>query len=299
VTPGGDFARPWPASTGFCQALACGAAFASTNIVLATDESTSCAVDESSFDFCKEVVERLTQSRVPFLIGGAFAFAHFTQMHRDTKDLDLFLKKSDMPRAMKVLGAAGYETELTFPHWLGKAFLGDDFVDLIFNSGNGVAPVDDEFFQYAADDVMFDIPVKVCPIEEMIWTKAFIMERERYDGADVAHLFNLCSGEIDWPRLLRRFGTNWRLLLNHVILFGYIYPHERKSTPAWVMRELLSQLIRDTADSSAQERVCDGTLLSREQYLVDVHDWGYADGRLTKGSMSAEEIELWTKAIEH
>jgi hypothetical protein len=27
--------------------------------------------------------------------------------------------------------------------------------------------------------------VKLMPVEESIWTKAFIMERERFDGADI------------------------------------------------------------------------------------------------------------------
>ena len=32
--------------------------------------------------------------------------------------------------------------------------------------------------------------------EEMIWSKAFIMERERYDGADIAHLILACGGGV-------------------------------------------------------------------------------------------------------
>ena len=47
------------------------------------------------------------------------------------------------------------------------------------------------------------MPVKLAPAEEMIWSKAFIMERERYDGADVAHLLHACARRMDWQRLLR------------------------------------------------------------------------------------------------
>jgi hypothetical protein len=43
--------------------------------------------------------------------------------------------------------------------------------------------------------------------------------------------------------------------------------------------------------------VCNGTLLSREQYLVDLQA-GYRDGRLQpNGPMTQEEIDLWTAAI--
>ena len=35
------------------------------------------------------------------------------------------------------------------------------------------------------------------------------------------------------------------------------------------------------------EAVCQGTLLSREQYLIDIDRWGYADARLEpRGPMS-------------
>ena len=145
---------------------------------------------------------------------------------------------------------------------------------------------------------MFDQPVKVCPIEEMIWTKAFVMERERYDGADIAHLLHICGATLDWRRLLHRFGAHWRLLLNHLILIGYIYPHEKAGVPPWVMRELLQRLQQECrVRSSIGDPVCGGTLVSREQFLVDVMHWGYVDGRLAAGVMSEAEIEAWTRAI--
>jgi hypothetical protein len=43
------------------------------------------------------------------------------------------------------------------------------------------------------------VPVRLCPPEEIIWSKAFIMERERYDGADISHLIRACQGRLDWP----------------------------------------------------------------------------------------------------
>lgn len=235
---------------------------------------------------------------VPFVVGGAYAFAHFTGIHRDTKDLDLMIRRVDVERVLALLEAAGYRGEVPFPHWLAKVYCEQDFVDLIFNSGNGVAPVDDELIAHAPEDVMFERSVRVCPIEEMIWTKAFVMERERYDGADIAHLLHVAADRIDWQRLLRRFGLHWRLLLNHLILIGYIYPHEQAGVPLWVMEVLLERLHRENKVRRSGGPVCGGTLVSREQFLVDVNHWGYTDGRLAAGVMSEAEIEAWTRAIE-
>jgi hypothetical protein len=139
--------------------------------------------------------------------------------------------------------------------------------------------------------------VKLTPPEEMIWSKAFIMERERYDGADVAHILRACAATLDWPRLLRRFDSHWRVLLTHVVMFGFVYPGERAHVPAAVVRELMGRLDAELT-RPGPERVCQGTLLSRAQYLVDVEAWNYTDPRLApEGNMTHAERERWTAGI--
>jgi hypothetical protein len=246
----------------------------------------------------RAALEALHAAGVDFLIGGAHALAPYTGIFRDTKDLDVFLRKEDCEYALAVLDAAGFAGELTFPHWLAKAYVGDRYIDLIFSAGNGVAVVDDLWFTHATPGTVLGIPVWLCPPEEMIWSKAFIMERERYDGADVAHLIQVCGRDLDWRRLLARFGRHWRVLLSHLVLFGFIYPGERACIPEAVMASLVRRLDRERGWPGETGRVCDGTLLSRQQYLVDVNERGYADGRLApRGDMLAADIANWTAAI--
>jgi hypothetical protein len=107
-----------------------------------------------------------------------------------------------------------------------------------------------------------------------------------------------CADAIDWPRLLERFGEHWRVLLSHVVLFGFIYPGERGKLPAWLTQTLLDRLRDDVDPPVSIHTLCRGTLLSREQYLHDVQRQGYIDGRLRPfGTMSADEIATWTDAI--
>jgi hypothetical protein len=243
-------------------------------------------------------LEALQGAAVEFLVGGAHALGPYAGIVRDTKDLDIFLRRRDCDAALAALRSAGFRTELTFPHWLAKAQAGDRCIDLIFSAGNGIAAVDDLWFTHAISGRVFGIPVGLCPPEEMIWSKAFIMERERYDGADVAHLIQACGATLDWHRLLWRFGRRWRVLLTHLILFGFIYPGERALIPDAVMDRLLRRLDRERARAGHVTRVCNGTLLSREQYLLDIGNRAYADGRLTpRGAMSAADIAHWTAAI--
>src|ERR1051326_7429918 len=117
---------------------------------------------------------------IDMLVGGAYAFAHYTGIQRHTKDLDVFVRGADFSKTMDALREAGYQTEVPFPHWLGKAFCGDYFVDVIYSSGNGVARVDEDWFDHAPEARVFDTPVKLCPVEEMLWSKALIQERERF-----------------------------------------------------------------------------------------------------------------------
>jgi hypothetical protein len=262
-----------------------------------TSESAGSDVDPES-SFYRDVLRVLHAAGVAVLVGGAYALAAYTGIERRTKDLDLFLRRADYERAARALGAAGYDSELKFPHWLGKVHAGPYFVDLIFDSGNGLTHVDDAWFEHAVDADVLGVNARIVPVEEMIWSKSFLMERERYDGADVAHLLQACADRLDWSRLLERMGPNWRVLLSHLVLFGFVYPAERARIPAWVMNQLLDRLRDEISAPAPSVDVCRGTLVSREQYLHDVQREGYTDGRLPpSGTMSAEDIAAWTDAI--
>lgn len=248
-------------------------------------------------DFYIRALEALNASSAPYLVGGAYAFERYTGIPRHTKDFDIFVRESDVNAVLAVLLQNGFKTDLAFPHWLAKVYNGEDYIDVIFSAGNGVAMVDDLWFEYAPDGKIFDVPVKLSPVEEMIWSKAFIMERERYDGADIAHLLKARAEQLNWPRLLARFGPHWRVLLAHLILFGFVYPSERTRIPHRVIEELVRS-IEPELTTNDRRHLCQGTLISREQYLIDVGAWGYQDARqLPRGNMTSEDIARWTAAI--
>jgi hypothetical protein len=257
-------------------------------------------LDQATRQFYVQTLTVLNDSELPYLVGGAYAMGTLAGIERHTKDIDVFARRGDRDRILQVFEAAGYCTEVTFPHWLAKAWIVERFVDVIDSSGNGAAAVDDEWFEHAVDAELLDIPVRLCPPEEMIWSKSYVQERERFDGADIAHLIRKSGRHFDWRRLIRRFDDHWRVLLAHLVNFGFVYPGERDVVPEWVLRELSARLLGETTEPPPEEKVCRGTLLSREQYLVDIAMWGYRDGRLhPQGRMTADEITHWTAAIAH
>jgi len=262
-------------------------------------------LDDSQRDtntFYRRTLHVLSDAHVPFLVGGSHAYLQFTGIVRPTKDFDLFLQQAHLERALEALREAGYRTEITFPHWLAKAHQSGDHVDLVFASGNGLCVVDQEWFDHATDADVLGMPVKIAPIEEFMWQKAFVMERERFDGADIMHLLRNCAHSVDWSRLIKRFDRYWPLLLTYLTMFVFVYPSERHIIPTRVFDELLERLKQQlsTNENGSADFVCQGTLVSRAQYMVDIGQYGFADARLApRGRMSPEEAIYWTWAIEN
>jgi hypothetical protein len=250
---------------------------------------------DQRLDFYRDAMRVLREAEVPFLLGGAYALAIYTGIERHTKDFDLFLRESDLDAAMRAFAEKEFRVARTHPHWLAKAYCGDECIDLIYRSGNGLCDVDDSWFERARPDEALGVPVKLVAPEEIIWMKAFIMERERYDGADIAHLLFSCAEKLDWQHLVRRFGGQWRVLLSHLVLFGFVYPAEKQRVPESIISELLQWTLEDQ-HVAEREATCRGTLLSRAQYLADVNERGLRDARLDS-AMSEADVARWTEAI--
>ncbi len=235
--------------------------------------------DAGEIDARADALRALTEAGVPHLVAGAYAFFEYTGIFRDTKDLDIFLRQRDVEDAFRVLEGAGFRTEMTDPSWIGKGFRGEWFVDLIFSSGNGVAVVDDLWFEHARPGRVMGVDVLLAPPEEIIWSKGFVLERERYDGADVNHLLRACGEWLDWDRLLMRFERYWEVLFSHLMLYRFTYPGERGKVPDRVLHALMERTRADIAEGNHVRPVCRGTLISRVQYRHDLDHLGYEDGR--------------------
>jgi hypothetical protein len=246
--------------------------------------------------FFGDVLEALSCSSLPFLIGGGYALQHHTGRRRPVRDLDLFVRPQDAAAILRFFDRSGYPVEVLAPHWLGKIYKGRAYVDVIWGSGNGIAVVDDGWFEHATEGKVHGTKVLLSPAEEMIWSKSFVMERERFDGADVIHLIFARGLELDWRRLIARFGRNRLVLLSHLVLFLFVYPSERGRVPLWVWDELTKSIDQELEEAESAGQVCRGTLLSRSQYLSALAQ-GFRDARIPPdGSMKPEDVVTWTEA---
>jgi hypothetical protein len=254
-------------------------------------------LDEPTRQFYLRALDVLDESGVKYCVAGAYALAAYAGIVRHTKDLDVFLRRTDLERAIKAFERLGCRIERTHPHWLAKAYAidpPDAFVDLIFRAASGVWDVDDAWVSHARPGPVVGRQAPLCPPEELIWSKAMVMERHRFDGADIAHVIHAQGLNLDWDRLMRRAEGHEALLLGHLTFFQYIYPCEADHVPERVL-DTLQQRVR--AHRPATRGLCRGTLVSWDQYLPDINDRGLVDGRLRPwGKLTPEEIERWTLA---
>lgn len=198
-----------------------------------------------------------------------------------------------------MLSEAGYKTIVAAPHWLAKVVCNDDVIDFIYNSATGYCAVDDQWFEHGVTARLLDVPMQRCPPEEMIWQKSYVMARDRFDGADIAHLLRACSDSLDWMRLIQRFGEHWQVLFSHLILFDFIYPNERSRIPQWVIHDFTQRLQKSRTHPETRENLCQGSLLAPMEYQVDLEQWGYQDARLQpQGNLTIAELNQWIHHLQ-
>lgn len=234
-------------------------------------------------NFYKKVIQLLQKNDLPFMIGGTFAFSWYTGIARPTKDMDLFSTPEVYPSILQVAHKAGYTTELLDEHWIAKIHKNTSTTDIIFAEKNGLNKVTNSWFVRAPHAEVMGFSVRLMPLEEMIKSKAFIQNKNRFDGPDVTHLLLRQGDKIDWKLLLALIEPHWEVIFAHIINFIFVYPSNRDIIPYWVMEKLIKRLQTLLVLPPNHTRVTRGLLFSMG-YKVSIEKWGYKDiSRIEKG----------------
>jgi hypothetical protein len=234
----------------------------------------------------REILELFEKQKVPYAVAGAFALQAHTGICRDTKDLDLFLTSENAVTALSLLREKGFECEVCDPVWLFKAHREEFFVDLITGMSNATIVVEDSWIERSKPATVHGVRTRVLAAEELLCSKLFVTRRERFDGADIAHVIYGTKGKLDWQRVLELTGENWEVLLWALILFRYVYPAQTSYVPTAVWQDLLHRFTHAVShpDPKAKFR---GSLIDDKMFAIDLNEWGldnimqeYRDRRL-------------------
>ena len=221
----------------------------------------------------QSVLRVLNDAHVTYAISGAFALHEHTGIWRQTKDLDLFLPASALQSSLDTLRSKGFQTEVTDPVWLAKVLQEPYYVDLITGMSNAVIRVDESWIQRSLPSLVVDVPARVLAAEELIASKIFVTRRERFDGADVAHVIYATRDLLDWKRVFHLVGDHYEMLLWSLIFFRYVYPRHAHEVPRWVWHELMDRFERDLINPKI-DAPFRGSLIDENMFAIDVKEWG-------------------------
>ena len=219
------------------------------------------------------VLRHMNERGVPYVVSGAAALRQHTGIARNTKDLDLFVPAESVQAALESLQEEGFETEVNDPVWLAKAHRGEYFVDIITGMSNAVIVVDQSWIERGVPCEMFGVPIKVLAPEELVASKLFVTRRERFDGADVAHVIYGTRGNFDWQRVLDIVGEHWEIVLWSMLLFHYVYPAHAGYIPRRTWDDLIGRL-RDSLDHPDPHARFRGSLIDPPMFNIDMAEWG-------------------------
>lgn len=224
--------------------------------------------------FFIEFLEALNRHHLPFTVAGLFALHEYTGVWRQTKDLDVFIPAEKIDHVLDVLShEEGFETQVLDPVWIAKAWRGDHFVDLITGMSNAVVRVDQSWLERSVPSEVLGVPCSILGPEELLISKVFVVRRERFDGADIAHIVYAQGADLDWPRILNLVGDHWEMLLWSLILFRYIYPAKTNQVPPHVWDLLLNRFRRELLDPDPNASFR-GSLIDENMFAIDVKEWG-------------------------
>ena len=227
--------------------------------------------------FYSEVLQMMARSRIPFLVSGTYALASYTGIDRPTKDVDVFAKAGDALRMLHYFKEHGFDVEIVDERWLYRITRGELFVDVITNMPTVTTHVTDDWFVGAPEAELFGARVRLVPPTQFIWSKIFVQDHHRFDGADVAHMILKKHEEIDWRQLLSHMELYWEVLLMALLNFRFVYPSERDLIPGWLMDDLLGRLSDQSAMKPPGKKVCRGRIFSPRDYSIDVDQWGFSE----------------------
>lgn len=228
-------------------------------------------------EFYAMALKLLNKSKIPFMLAGTMAVRVYTDIERETKDMDIFVKPSDYPKVLTLFSENGHKTIVEDERWLAKVSQARVYFDVIWNLQNAQAHVSDSWFEKSQTSQVFGLKVQVLPPTELIFAKAFVQDRLKYDGSDIAHIILSKNKDIDWKRLLNFMEQYWEVLLIHILNFRFIYPSEREVVPRWLLDELILRLQNQINTPTPKNKICRGRLFSLKDYYIDVSKLGFGD----------------------
>jgi predicted nucleotidyltransferase len=216
----------------------------------------------------REVMEEATKRGIKFAIGGGLAFSAYAPRSRNTKDVDLFIQPKDRDAMVEIVTQMGfvdmYDEEPYQQHWIYRAKKDGVIVDLMWQMANERTEFDERWVSAGKEITVRGLTVKVLPVEELIWSKLYVVQRDRCDWSDLLNILYTQAETLDWEIMLDRVGPDAQLLGSLMLAFRWVCPEPARNLPNWIWEKMG---VADTPLPKGPK------IQERNVELLDTRDW--------------------------
>jgi hypothetical protein len=185
---------------------------------------------------------------------------------RPSKDLDLYVLPQQKDRLIGVLldlGLQDYYDKSPYDRsWIFRSTKNDEIVDVIWTMANHRTEVDQNWIRCGPEVEFGGERIKLIPVEELIWSKLYVLQRDRSDWPDVINLIDRSLHTIDWHRLFDRLGEDAPLLASVLGVYGWLRPEQIEHLPEWLRAKVYAPF-----------KPADPNLTKRRAALIDSRPW--------------------------
>jgi hypothetical protein len=235
---------------------------------LPTSTDWTALIPDGQWSLYRDAIRSLRERGVRVLLGGAFGYATYTGIWRNTKDLDIYVHPDDRPATVAALASAGFEDyHDRKPYdrgWIYRSVRENVIVDAIWSMANRRASVDEEWFRRARPVRIREEEMRAVSPEELIWAKIYIIQNDRCDWPDILNLLHFAGPTLDWMHLLGRLEGDRALLAGLLSVYRWLLADEARAVPPEVLEAL--SIVADS-QVPATERRWRADLLDRRTWI--------------------------------
>jgi hypothetical protein len=222
------------------------------------------ALSRSQAVLFQDVIRKALVRGLRFAVGGSLAMAYATGIPRPSEDLDIYVLRDEKEPMIQLLAEMEFleYTAVPYDHtWVYRLHRETMIVNVIWAMANHRAQVDLEWLLRGSLVDLGTERFRLIPVEEMIWSKLYVLQRDRCDWPDVFNLIHAAADRIDWDHLLNRVQSDAPLLYAALEIYCWLKPDSWLKFPVW-----LRGSIRHPGEQN-------GGLTQRRANLLDARPW--------------------------
>ncbi|HWI41555.1 MAG TPA: nucleotidyltransferase family protein [Verrucomicrobiae bacterium] len=208
----------------------------------ATGEKILCSlIEDDQLSVYGDLLNEARVRGIRLAMGGGLAASAYSGYARNTKDMDLFVVPPDQEKLLQLMREQGFGeyTDVPYdPTWSYRGYRKGFIVDVLWKMLNGRTQIDEVWSSRGWELDVRGVKFRLLPPEELIWSKLYILRRDRTDWPDILNIIFGQGETMDWERLIDRLGEDAPVLGAIMSLFRWMCPGQAHELPGWIWRRL-------------------------------------------------------------